>query len=327
MNGWYRPTSLHEAAALVASTGGEIRAGGTDVQERRRTGRSRGAMVDLTAVPGLAAVEPLPDGGVRVGAMVTVDRLATDPQLAAYPAVQAAAGALATPQLRRQGTLGGNLLQHLRCTYDRTEGFTCLHHGGDRCLARDGFQAMHVVFDDGAGIAPHASTLAVALLTDPSCAVEVVGSSDLGVPDLYDDLADPRRNHSLDPGQVVAAVRLPPARAGEGGHYVRVISRARAEWPLVEVAARVVLDGDVVRDVGVAAGGVARAPRRLASVESALVARPGDDRAVTAAARRAVDGANPVPGSAFKLDLLPVAVADAVHGAIADARRRAEVRR
>jgi xanthine dehydrogenase YagS FAD-binding subunit len=320
---FYAPGTLDEAAALLGGlgpSGGEARAGGTDVQERRSAGRSTGTLVDLTRIPGLTSIDATPDGGVRIGALVTVHRLATDAALATYPALRASAGALATPQLRRQGTLGGNLLQDLRCTYARTEGFECLHTGGERCLARDGFQGMHVVFDDGPCIAPHASTIAMALLTDPGTVVEVVGGPDRSVPELYGDLSDPRRVHALEPGELIAAVHLPPARPREGGHYLRAISRARAEWPLVEAAARVVLDGDVIAEVGVAAGGIARAPRRLAAVEDAACGRRADAATVAAAAAVALDGANPVPGSAFKLRLLETVVADALEGAIAHAR-------
>jgi xanthine dehydrogenase YagS FAD-binding subunit len=271
-------------------------------------------------VAGLDRIDTLEDGSVRVGALVSVHRLATDPVLAGYPALQAAAGALATPQLRRQGTLGGNLLQRVRCTYSRTPGFCCLHDGGEECLARTGFSGMHVVFDESACIAPHASTVAVALLTYHGTVVEVHGAADRGVADLYDGLADPRRDHALGPSEVLTGVRLPPPAAGEGGHYLRAISRARAEWPLVEAAARLVLDGDVVAAVGVAVGGVSRAPRPLPAVEAALVGRPADDATVTSAARLATAGANPAPGSSFKVPLLEAVVADAVHGAIAAAR-------
>jgi xanthine dehydrogenase YagS FAD-binding subunit len=321
MTSLHRPGSVADAASLLAAVEGEARAGGTDVQERRRAGRSHGDVIDLTGVAGLDGIEALAGGSVRIGALVRVHRVATDRQLAAYPALQAAAGALATPQLRRQGTLGGNLLQRVRCTYSRTEGFCCLHDGGDECLARTGYSGMHVVFDESPCIAPHASTVAVALLTYHGCMVEVHGAPDRTIAALYEGLADPRRDHALGPGDVLTGVRLPPAAPGEGGHYLRAISRSRAEWPLVEAAARIVLDGSTVRDAGVAAGGVARAPRALPDVEAALVGRRPDEDVIEAAAALAAAGATPAPGSAFKVPLLTAVVADAIRGAVAAAAR------
>src|SRR6478609_3426577 len=105
MSGLTGGTPAPSAFAAAAATPGEYRAGGTDVSERRRSGRSAGSIVDLTGLPGLTEITPTPTGGVRIGALVTVEQLALE--LTGYPALAETAAALATPEIRAVATLGG----------------------------------------------------------------------------------------------------------------------------------------------------------------------------------------------------------------------------
>src|SRR5438270_12757679 len=144
------------------SPAAEFRAGGTDVGERRRSGVARGAILDLVAPIGIAAE---PDGAFRLGALTTIAALAADPAIrAGYPGLAAAAGGLATPQIRRVATLGGNIAQRNRCWYFRNPDIDCLKKGGDGCPARAGNALYAVAFDSAPCVAPHPSTLAAALL-------------------------------------------------------------------------------------------------------------------------------------------------------------------
>ena len=300
------------AAAKLAPPTTEFRAGGTDVQERRRLALATGNLVDLTRVAGLSDIR-IDEAGTHIGAMVTVQRLATETSLAGYPALQRSAGALATPQIRRQGTLGGNLAQQTRCTYFRNPSFTCARTGGDSCPAREGWHGMHVAFDDGPCIAPHVSTMAVALLTYDAD-VHVADGPDRGIESLYDGLADPSRDNSLETGELITSVSLPPAVAGERGAYVRAISRARAEWPLVEATARIVFATDgTIALARVAVGGVARRPLGLPHVGEALIGQLPDEAQLHAAACLASRGTNPLPGTRFKDELLRNTVLAALH--------------
>jgi hypothetical protein len=138
-------SSAQTAFAMAAAAPGEFRAGGTDVSERRRSGRSPGPIVDLTGLPGLTQITPTPDGGVRIGALVTVEQIARE--LTRYPALAITAGALATPEIRAAATMGGILLQRSRCTYYRNPAFTCFKSGGTGCPARAG-HSLHAVADD-----------------------------------------------------------------------------------------------------------------------------------------------------------------------------------
>jgi xanthine dehydrogenase YagS FAD-binding subunit len=302
-----RPLTLTDAAASI----GEFRSGGSDVQERRRSGRSAGDLVDLTGIGGLSDITVLGDGGVHIGALVTVHRVATDSLLAGYPALQKTAGALATPQIRRQATIGGNLVQQTRCTYFRNEHFECLRTGGEGCPARDGWHAMHVVFDNGGCIAPHASSMAVALLTYDAL-VNVHQGHDRTVGALYGDLRDPTKDHDLPPGEIITGVTLAPPTPHERAHYLRAISRAAAEWPLVEAAARLVVDNGTIAMARVAVGGVARMPMRLDHVEHALVGQPASENTLAFAADQAVVGANALVGTSYKVPLLRNVALDAL---------------
>jgi xanthine dehydrogenase YagS FAD-binding subunit len=155
------PTTVDEARTAA----GEYRAGGTDLQARLDAGVATGPPVDLRGIPQLDAVEWDEDGRARIGALVTIAAVATDERLAAaYPGFTRAAAALATPQVRTAGTVGGNLLQRNRCWYFRNPAVDCLQKTGDDCPARAGNHLLGVCFDLGPCVAPHASTLGMALL-------------------------------------------------------------------------------------------------------------------------------------------------------------------
>ncbi|HHC07214.1 MAG TPA: hypothetical protein ENK55_00645 [Actinobacteria bacterium] len=294
----HRPSTLDEALAAA----GTPRAGGTDLGERRRAGRHRGPVVDLLGIPDLDDLR-IDDGGARLGALVTLDRLATHPELARrYGALTAAVGALATPQVRRMATLGGSLLQATRCWYARA-GVSCHRTGGDTCPARDGDHRFHVIFDLGPCAAPHPSTTAMALLVYEAT-VEVAGGEDRTVAELLGDGTDPTRGDTLGTGELVTGVRLGPTDPGEATAYLRATSRLLAEWPLVECAVRLRLDGGRIAAAAVAAGAVAPIPLRLGAVEARLVDGPPDPDRLEAAAAAAADGAAPLPQTGYKVELL-----------------------
>lgn len=314
--------SLDEMTAALRANGGELRAGGTDVTARQRSGLATGPFVDLhgaAAVP--AGIEWRADGSARIGALATVAAIAADPMLAAgYPALTATAGALATPQIRAAGTLGGNLLQRNRCWYYRNPHFSCFQTGGDGCPARDGLNLYSAVIDQGPCVAPHASSIAMALLAYDA-RVEVHGRSTVAVHKLYGDGSDPTRDHLLNAGEVLLAVELPAPVPGERAAYHRAISRAEAEWPLVEAVARLVVDGSTITLAAVAVGGVAHTPLRLPEVEAALVGQPTAPgrlpAQLLAAAQTATQRCEPLAQTGYKVDLLRDTVLEVVERAAA----------
>jgi xanthine dehydrogenase YagS FAD-binding subunit len=290
----------------------ELRAGGTDLTERRRSGVSRGPVADIGPRPELTTIERDADGGTRIGALVTIDTVARDAGLRRdYPALALTAGGLATPQIRRVATVGGNLLQRNRCWYFRHPGTSCLKKGGDGCPARTGNHRLGALFDLGDCVAVHPSSLGSALLAYDA-GVHTERHGPIAVADLFGDGGDGRHDHQLSEGDLLTGVHLPPPDAGELGGYARATSRAYAEWPLAEAVVRLVLDGDRIAVAAVAAGGVAPVPLRLTAVEAALHGRPATAEVFAEAAGRAADGANPLPLARYKARLLIGAVAEAL---------------
>ncbi|MGB7449226.1 MAG: FAD binding domain-containing protein [Ornithinimicrobium sp.] len=312
------PEDVATASTLLA--GDEtvvIRAGGTDLQERwgGRLPLATG-LVDLTRVHGLREIRT-EAGGTRIGAMVTVAKVARE-LATTYPALSLAAAGLATPQIRGVATVGGNLLQHTRCPYARHRDLDCYKTGGQGCPAREGEHSTGVLFDTSACVHPHPSSLAMALLLFGATFTTTGSGEAQPVGDLYDD--DPRREHRLEGGHILTEVRLPPPVGGETGGYVRAISRFEAEWPLAEAAARIVLRDGRISEARVAVGGVAPTPLLLEAVASALRGERLEEATIAAASARAVEGMAPLPGTAYKADLLIGCVADALRRAAGSPR-------
>ena len=249
-------------------------------------------------------------GAARIGASTSIAAIAGDARLAAaYPGIAAAAGGLATPQIRRLATLGGNLAQRSRCWYFRNPQIDCLKKGGRACPARAGNHLYGVAFDLGPCVAPHPSTMAAALLAYDAT-VRTNLRPALTIEQLLGDGSNGAADHALNVGEMIEAVELPPPLAGERAAYKRAIGRAYAEWPLVEVVARVVVTDGAFRLVRLTAGGVAPVPIRLHAAEAAAQGAPVSSATIAAAARAASAGARPLPMTGYKLELLSGLVQD-----------------
>ena len=300
----------------LQSGGGEIRAGGTDLQERRHRGVSSGPVLDLRDLADRDEVALTDDGGLSIGSGLTVAALAEHPMVrAAYPGLAAAAGGLATPQIRARATVGGNLLQRVRCWYYRNPSFDCLKSGGSACLARAGDHTFHASHDTGGPcIAAHPSTLAVALqAADATVTLRGSDGTELvqTIPELLGDGRNPRRDHAVAVGSYLASVELPPPVAGEQSGYFRAIGRAHAEWPLVEVATRLTLGPDGrVASARVVMGAVTNRPLDATAAEAELVGRPPTEAVFLAAGALAVPKLDLLPGSGWKAQLIPGAVCE-----------------
>ncbi|MBL4688942.1 MAG: FAD binding domain-containing protein [Nannocystaceae bacterium] len=304
-----------KSADKAAIKDGVVRAGSTDLTERRHLGLADGPLIDLRDVADLDRIE-WNAGGAKIGARVTLAKLAADEKIrAGYRGFAAAAGELATPQIRAVATLGGSLLQRSRCWYYRSPDAQCLKSGGERCLARGGDHLYHACFDLGPCVAVHPSTLGMALMTYDA-QVSITGAASRSVEALLGDGADPRRENTLESGAIVTAITLPPPEAGERSAYFRATSRVRAEWPLVEALARIIVDDDGrITSAAIAVGGVAPVPLRRAAVEAALVGKLAKQSVYEAAARNVADGASPLPMTGYKVDLLPATVLEALERA------------
>jgi xanthine dehydrogenase YagS FAD-binding subunit len=293
----------------IAAMPAEFRAAGTDLSERRRSGLSRGPLIDIASAAE-RGVSWGADGAATIGALTTIATIAADARLAAaYPGLAASALGLATPQVRHLATLGGNLAQRSRCWYFRNPHIDCLKKGGNACPSRAGNHLYGVAFDLGPCVAPHPSTMAMALSAHEAT-VTTDRRSGLSIADLLGDGSNGRADHLLAPGEMITKIALPAPLGSERAAYKRAISRTYAEWPLVEVCARVVIAEGVFKFARLAAGGIAPVPLRLSASEAALQGKPAHAATIAEAAKLAATGAKPLPMTGYKLDLVEGLVRD-----------------
>jgi xanthine dehydrogenase YagS FAD-binding subunit len=293
----------------ASMTHAEFRAAGTDLSERRRSGVSKGPLIDIAASAELTGIEWSADGALRIGASSTMAAIGNNERIAAaYPGMAAAALGLATPQVRHLATLGGNLAQRSRCWYFRNPNIACLKKGGTDCPARSGNHLYHVAFDLGPCVAPHPSTMAAALLAYDASVV--TDQRTLTIAKLFGDGSNGAADNALRAGEMIRSIALPAPLTGERALYQRAISRTHAEWPLAEVCARAVVRDGTFQFIRLAAGGIAPVPLRLAAAEAALQGKPANAATTAEAAKLATSGAKPLPMTGYKLDLLSGLVRD-----------------
>jgi xanthine dehydrogenase YagS FAD-binding subunit len=295
--------------ATLTAPAAEFRAASTDLSERRRSGVSTGPLIDIMS-SGESGMSWGADGAANIGALTTIAAIAADARIAAaYPGIAASAQGLATPQVRRLATLGGNLAQRSRCWYFRNPHIECLKKGGSACPARSGNHLFGVAFDLGDCVAPHPSTMAAALLAHDAQII-TDRRDGLTITDLLGDGTNARADHTLVSGEMITKIVLPPPLAGERAAYKRAISRTHAEWPLVELCARVAIADGKFQFVRLIAGGIAPVPLRLTACETALQGKAANAATIADAASHATSGAKPLPMTAYKLDLLEGLVRD-----------------
>ncbi len=309
------PTTLAQARAAK----GTLRAGGTDLTDLRHRGVHRGPVVDLRDVGGLDALQSTLDGGMRIGAKVTVAALAAHPMVrSGYPGLAQAAGILATPQIRARATVAGNVLQQVRCWYFRHPEFDCLKKGGATCFARTGDHQYHSAVDLGPCIATHPSTLATALWAfDAQFEVDGDAEALRTLPEVLGDGSDPGQTHALGESEVLTAVVLPPVVPDEHSASVRSIHRARAEWPLVEATVRATVDsGGRLSSAVFAVGAVANRPLRYDAAAAAVLGTHPDGPKFAAVLDGIAQVDSALPGSAYKVPLISATLSQALLAAL-----------
>jgi xanthine dehydrogenase YagS FAD-binding subunit len=295
---------MTNSAVSVTTPSAEFRAAGTDLSERRRSGVSRGPLIDLVRPAGAQDIVWNENGAARISAFATIAALAADAKLGtAYPGVSAAAAGLATPQIRHVATLGGNLAQRSRCWYFRDPHISCLKKAGGECPARGGNHLYGVAFDLGPCVAPHPSTMAAALMAYDAT-VTTNQRRSLSITALLGDGSNGRADNCLEPGEIIQSIDLAIPTVGERALYRRAISRSYAEWPLVEIVIRAVIADGAFTLVRIVAGGIAPVPLRLAAAESVLQGAAVNTTSIDKAVAQSTSGAKPLAMTGYKLDLL-----------------------
>lgn len=317
----YQPRSVEDALALGERLGtdGWMLAGGLDSLEwfKDRTKRPK-AVVDLGRIESLRGVRQ--DGlDLVIGAMTTLTEVENHPLVRdRFGLLAQAAGLVASPQIRNQGTLGGNVSQDARCWYYRN-GWTCYRAGGNVCYADTptGQNREHAIFDADRCVAVSPSDTAPALLAlDARMVVQSPrGTREVSARDYFVGPAhDITRMTVLSPGEVLTAVRIPPDWAGARFYFEKVRDRQVWDFPLVNIAAALVVAGGRIERARLAVGAVAARPLRLDRAESALAGRTPDEAAGEAAGALAVRGATPLAHNAYKVALVRNLVKRAVAG-------------
>jgi len=317
-----RVDRIDDAIIAVTDPGTKLLAGGTNLLDLMKGYVEQPErIVDINGLP-LAQVLELPDGGVRLGALVRNSDAANHPLIRQrYPLLSQALLAGASPQLRNMASIGGNLMQRTRCYYFYDTAFPACNKRapGTGCAAREGFSRIHAIF--GASeqcVATHPSDMAVAL-TALDAVVEV--RSHDGVRHIpvgkFHRLpgTTPARDTNLEPGELITAVDLPPSPFAGNSHYLKVRDRASYAFALVSVAAALDQRGGAVRDARIILGGVAHKPWRLGNAEREIVGRRLDETSISAAAQASLEGAQPLRDNAFKVELTRRAVAQALRNA------------
>ncbi len=300
---WVEPEDLGAAIAAGARRGALFKAGGVDVQDRLKEHLDEpAALVNLGRLRGLDFVR-VEGGTLRLGPLVTLATLASDPAIGKEaPALAEAAAGAATPQIRSAATLGGNLAQRPRCWYFRKEEFHCRRKGGDECFAIDGQNEMHAVFDNDLCAIVHPSAAATAL-TALSASLVLQGPEGSRTVAIDDFFVRPEkeitRENVLGPGELIVEVRVP---AGRRSRYVKLIEKQSFDWPLAEAA--VAVDGEP----RVVLGAAAPVPWRSAEAEALVRGKRIDEALAAAAADAAVRGARPLQYNEYKVPLLRAAV-------------------
>src|SRR5919202_208118 len=321
-----RPPDLAAALASRAQAGrndapAEYIAGGTDmIQLLQEHVRGPERLVSLAGL--LDKRIEIGPQGLRLGAAATMAEVAADPDVVRrFPVIAEALLASASPQVRNQATMGGNVLQRTRCPYFRDVGYAACNKRapGSGCAAIGGENRLHAVLGTSDHcIAAHASVLAVALVA-LDAAVQVRGprgQRTVRLDDLYRLPADtPHIETVLEPGEVITAITVPASAATRRSHYLKVRDRASFEFALVAAAVALEMDGARIRQARVALGGVGTKPGRVRQVESALAGASLEPAALKRAAALAADGARGHGHNDFKIQLMQRAIVRAVETA------------
>jgi len=308
----YQPGSMADALELLDDHGKNawIVAGGKDSLDwfKDRV-KMPPVLVDISGIAELHGIREESGGSLWIGAMTTLTEV-VDSELvtARFPALAAAAGRVASPQIRNAGTLGGNLAQDTRCFYYR-DGFPCYRAGGNTCYANTptAMNREHTLFEASRCVAITPSDTAPAMVALEAEMVirnedgeRTVAADDFFIgPDI-----DITRMTVLEPGDILIGVRLPAKWAGSSQYFEKVADRNVWDFALVNVAMAARMDGGTISDARIACGGVQCTPRRLTDVEDLIKGEAPNEELETLVARVASSGAKPLNYNHFKVPLM-----------------------
>jgi len=317
----FRPTSVDDALSLAKRLGSDawLLAGGLDSLERFKDRMKRPkAVIDLGAIEELRGIRR--DGGdLVIGPMTTLTEVQHNPDVKTHFSLLAeAAGEVASPQIRNQGTLGGNISQDTRCWYYRS-GWDCYRAGGGVCYAgesKEGQNREHAVFgvEGCAAVSPSDTAPALVALEARLVIKNAEGTREVAAEDFFvGPETDITRLNVLRPGELLTEIRLPATWAGATFYFEKVRDRPVWDFPLVNIAAAMRLTGDRIDRARFVLGAVAARPWRLSQVEAAVAGQSRNEIA-EAGSSIAANGAAPLPHNGYKVVLVRNLIKRAILG-------------
>ncbi len=307
----YQPAELDDALSLADryAADGWLLGGGQDtygwLKDRAKHPQ---AMIDLNGIEALRGIRDSGDG-IEIGAATTLRAIIRDERVNRdYKLLADAAATVASPQIRNVGTLGGNLVQDARCWYYR-RGLSCYRAGGNTCYADtpEGINREHSVFGASRCVAVSPSDTAIAMVAlDATMVVQsVAGQRTVSAEDFFVGPATHiTQMTSLEPGEILTAIRIPAKWAGKKFYFEKVADRNVWDFALVSIAVAMSMDGDTISDSRFVCGGVACTPHRLRNVERAARGKSLSDESADTVAAIAADGARPLNANQYKLPLI-----------------------
>jgi len=317
----YQPASVDDAIKLLDRNGADamVLAGGLDNMDwlKDRLKKPK-VVVDLTNIAELRGIKEV-NGGLEIGAMTTLTEVVRHPVVREkFSILMDAAEHVASPQIRNQGTIGGNVSQDTRCWYYRG-GWTCYRAGGNICYADTptAVNREHAIFDADRCVAVNPSDTAPALVAlDAQMVIRgPKGERVLNAEDYWiGPGTDITRMNVLAPNELLVAIRIPATMAGAQFYFEKVRDRQVWDFPLVNVASAIKANGANIGEARLVVNAVAATPRRLKNVETFVVGKPRNEETAKAAGQMAVEGAVTLRHNGYKVPLMRNLVARALRG-------------
>ncbi len=317
----YQPSSAADAQKLLEQNGQDalVLAGGLDSMDwlKDRIKKPK-VVVDLGGVEGLKGIQETGDG-IEIGAMTTLTDIAENPVIRQkYNLLARAAELVASPQIRNQGTIGGNVSQDTRCWYYRA-GWPCYRAGGNVCYADTpvGRNREHAILHAERCVAVNPSDTAPALIALDAKFVLATpkGNQTIDAEDYFlgPDI-DITRMNILRPGWLLTSIQVPLTWARADFYFEKVRDRNVWDFPLMNVASAMKSSGNTIQEVRIAVNAVAARPLRLKKVEDSVRGKPRNAATGEAAGKLAVEGAEPLQFNAYKIPLMRNLVKRAIGG-------------
>jgi xanthine dehydrogenase YagS FAD-binding subunit len=317
----FQPASTEDALGLLARYGSDawVLAGGLDSFDWLKDRIKRPSyVVDLSQVKELRGVRSA-EGGVEIGAMTTLTEVVRDSLIREkFSILSTGAEAAASPQIRNQGTLGGNVSQDARCWYYRG-GWKCYRAGGNTCYADTptAINREHAIFDASRCVAVNPSDTAPALIAlDAKMVIRSTKGERVVDAENYfiGPAIDITRMTVLQPGELLTAIRIPSTWSGAHFYFEKIRDRPVWDFPLVNIASAAFFTGDNIDKIRIAMNGLAAHPMRLKQVEAAVTGKPRNAATADMAGQLAIQGAEPLRYNGYKVPLTRNLVKRAIRG-------------